>query len=173
MDTARARLVTALRQLDRHDRLRIYHPYTTAGEPIYVHAKIMVVDGRALRIGSANMNNRSMGLDTECDLLVEAGDKDRAAAAIHAIECGLIAEHLAVSPDAVADALAGDGSLIAAIEAMRGEGHSLRPYEVKDVDAVEAWLADNAVLDPEGPSDLFEMTAATGLFRGWLPRPRA
>ena len=36
-----------------------------------VHAKIMVIDDRLLRVGSSNLNNRSMGFDTECDLAVE------------------------------------------------------------------------------------------------------
>ena len=31
------------------------------GADIYVHAKIMIVDDRILRVGSANMNNRSLG----------------------------------------------------------------------------------------------------------------
>src|SRR5262245_58932634 len=35
-----------------------------------IHSKVMVVDDRFLRVGSANMNNRSMGADTECDLAV-------------------------------------------------------------------------------------------------------
>ena len=37
-----------------------------------IHSKVMVVDDRLLRVGSANMNNRSMGADTECDLAIEA-----------------------------------------------------------------------------------------------------
>ena len=37
-----------------------------------VHSKVMIVDDRLLRVGSANANNRSMGTDTECDLAVEA-----------------------------------------------------------------------------------------------------
>ncbi|MCE3544068.1 hypothetical protein LXJ56_28215, partial [Escherichia coli] len=56
MDTARARLVEALRRRDRHGRLRLYHPYTRGGAPIYCHAKITVVDDTQLRIGSANIN---------------------------------------------------------------------------------------------------------------------
>jgi phospholipase D1/2 len=45
---------------------------TAKGAPIYVHAKVLAIDGRLLRTGSANRNNRSMGLDTECDLAIEA-----------------------------------------------------------------------------------------------------
>ena len=37
-----------------------------------VHAKVMIVDDRSARVGSANLSNRSMGLDTECDLVLDA-----------------------------------------------------------------------------------------------------
>ncbi|MGL3109571.1 phospholipase D-like domain-containing protein [Bradyrhizobium sp. BR 1432] len=37
-----------------------------------VHSKLMIVDNRILRVGSANLNNRSMGADSECDLIFEA-----------------------------------------------------------------------------------------------------
>jgi phosphatidylserine/phosphatidylglycerophosphate/cardiolipin synthase-like enzyme len=163
MNTARARLVAALRQRDRHGRLRIYHPYTARGEPIYVHAKVMIVDGRTLRIGSANMNNRSMGLDTECDVAINAGDEG--GATICAIRDGLLAEHLDVTPKKMSAEIAKRGSIIAAIEALAGKGKTLRPYEVPDLSGIEAWLADNEVLDPEGPSDLFESAASGGLLR--------
>src|SRR5690606_31533616 len=45
---------------------------TEEGERIIVHAKMTVIDDRLMRIGSSNLNNRSMGLDTECDVSVEA-----------------------------------------------------------------------------------------------------
>ena len=72
MDTARARLYQALHRRDPKGRLRLYHPYTTKAVPIYVHAKIMVVDDHILRVGSSNFNNRSLGLDTECDVTINA-----------------------------------------------------------------------------------------------------
>jgi phosphatidylserine/phosphatidylglycerophosphate/cardiolipin synthase-like enzyme len=163
MDTARARLVAALKHRDPYDRFRIYHPFTKKGAPIYVHAKVMIVDGATLRIGSANMNNRSMGLDTECDITVDAGARGQAA--ILAIRNGLIAEHLGTSAERVAEEIAKGGSLIGAIEILRGKGRSLRPYEVPDLSTVEQWLADNEVLDPESPSEMFEALAHRGLFR--------
>ncbi|MDF0486586.1 phospholipase D-like domain-containing protein [Sphingomonas sp. H39-1-10] len=163
MDTARARLVVALKRRDAHARLRLYHPFTAKGAPIYVHAKVMIVDGRTLRIGSANMNIRSMGLDTECDVTINAGDEG--ADAIRAIRDGLIAEHLGLPVERVAAQIDAQGSLIGTIEALRGNGRSLRPYEVPDLSTVEAWLADNEVLDPESPSEMFELTAKRGLFR--------
>jgi phosphatidylserine/phosphatidylglycerophosphate/cardiolipin synthase-like enzyme len=163
MDTARARLFAALKQRDPSDRLRMYHPFTAQGEPIYVHAKVMIIDGRTLRIGSANLNNRSMGLDTECDIAIELDEED--AQAVRAIRDGLIAEHLGLATKRVAAQIDSRGSLIAIIEGLRGQGRTLRPYVIPQLSAVEAWLADNEVLDPESPSEMFEATTKRGLFR--------
>ncbi|MBE7183087.1 MAG: phospholipase [Methylobacterium mesophilicum] len=172
MDSARARLAEALRRRDRESRFRIYHPFNEGGQAIYVHAKILIVDDRILRIGSSNMNNRSMRLDTECDVTVDlnlSGDP-AAAKAVAAIRDDLLAEHLGTRPETVRAAIAQKNSLIAAIEALRGEGRSLRPYEVPDLSSVEEWLADNEVLDPEGPEEMFEPLAQRGLFRGVMGR---
>jgi len=179
MDSARARLYEALRRLDPHGRFRIYHPQTEGGQPIYVHAKIMVVDDRVLRVGSSNMNNRSLRLDTECDVVIDADAPGQPALheTIAAARNGLLAEHLGVAPEAVSARLAETGSLIATIEGLRGPGRSLVPYEIPDLSAVEAWLADHEVLDPEGPDEMFETIAKRGLFRRFSrlrpARPRA
>ena len=164
MDTARARLMTALQHRDAHGRLRMYHPYTDGGAAIYCHAKILIADDQIFRLGSSNMNNRSLRLDTECDLAIRAAD-DKTAGCIAAIRNGLIAEHLGVEQDQVTATIAETGSLIATIERLRGTGKTLRPYEVPDLTAVEAWLADNEILDPEGPEEMFESLEKRGLFR--------
>ncbi|QJU58838.1 phospholipase [Sphingomonas sp. AP4-R1] len=168
MDTARARLVAALRRHDRHGRFRIYHPYTADGAPIYVHAKVMIVDGRTLRIGSANMNNRSLGLDTECDVSIDPGGAG--ADTICEIRDDLIAEHLGVKAAVVTAEIARRGSLIGAIEALAKKsaakgGNTLRPYEIPELNEVEAWLAENEVLDAEGPGAMFEGMTNGGLLR--------
>jgi phospholipase D1/2 len=57
------------------DRVRFLYPSTRDGEQasaVMVHSKVMILDDRFLRVGSANLNNRSMGADTECDLAFEA-----------------------------------------------------------------------------------------------------
>ncbi len=164
MDTARARLMAALWARDPHMRLRLYHPVTTGGRDIYCHAKILIADDDVFRLGSSNMNNRSLRLDTECDLALQAPD-DAARATIARIRGGLIAEHLDVAPEEVGRVFAETGSLIATVEALRGSGKTLDPYEVPDVGAVTRWLADNEVLDPEGPDEMFESLAKRGLFR--------
>ncbi|KAI1691890.1 putative phospholipase D zeta 2-like [Ditylenchus destructor] len=51
MDTARARLIGALRQRTDMMGLRLYHPVTRNRAPIYVHAKILIVDDEILRVG--------------------------------------------------------------------------------------------------------------------------
>jgi len=174
MDTARARLIAALRQRDRYGRLRLYHPVTRNRTPIYVHAKILIVDDAILRVGSSNMNNRSMRLDTECDVTIDGaiGQNGDSADKIAAIHCDLVAEHLGVPPGTVAATLAKTGSLIATIEGLRFTGRkngrdrkrTLVPYEIPDLSQVEAWLADNEVLDPEQPEDVFELFNKAGLF---------
>lgn len=169
MDTARARLIEALRRRDHARRFRLYHPYTAGGAPIYAHAKIMIVDDRVLRLGSSNMNNRSLRLDTECDLAIEARGAEEAARIV-AIRDDLLAEHLGLPVERVSAAVAEKG-LIGAVEALRGDGRSLRPFEQPDLGAVETWLADNEVLDPEGPDEMFEALSARGLFRR-LRKPR-
>lgn len=176
MDTARARLFEAIRRRDPHGRFRIYHPFTAKGEAIYVHAKMLIVDDRSIRVGSSNMNNRSMRLDTECDVsidMAQAANRD-CGGVVTMLRNDLLAEHLGVPVATIAASLAQTGSLIATIEALRGTGKTLRPYETPDLTEVEAWLADNEVLDPEGPAEMFESTTKRGLFRAirWRRPPR-
>ena len=78
MDVLRGRILTVLREADVHDRLRVYYP-RLAVDPeltLMVHAKVMVIDGCFVRIGSSNLSNRSLGLDSECDLAI-AGEQGR------------------------------------------------------------------------------------------------
>ena len=66
---------------DTHRRLRLVYPAASRAQdvPTFVHSKVMIVDDELVRIGSANFSRRSMGVDTECDLAVDAGgDSPRA-----------------------------------------------------------------------------------------------
>lgn len=174
MDSARARLMQALFRRDHGGRLKMYHPVTAAGTPIYVHAKMTFVDDRQLRIGSANLNNRSMRLDSECDVIVDAADgaDEALTTAVTNLRDDLLAEHLGVPAADVTRTIAATGSLIAAIEQLRGSGRTLLPYDVPNLSEVEAWLADHEVLDPEGPDEMFEVLSARGLFRR-LRKPKS
>jgi phospholipase D1/2 len=161
MDSARALLLRVIRSADRFGRFRIYTPVAEKGTPIYVHAKIMVMDDRLLRVGSSNLNNRSLGFDSECDLSVEAcadrDDADDVAARITGVRNDLLAEHLHVSREDLAEALERfDGSLIATIEALRRDTGSLVPFEPEPLNDVEELvLAENDLLDPERPRSVY------------------
>ncbi|MFW2830657.1 phospholipase D-like domain-containing protein [Sphingomonas sp. ID0503] len=160
MGTARAELMRALAEIDVEKRFRIYTPVTPAGVPIYVHAKVMIVDDLVLQVGSANMNNRSMGLDSECDVAV-SGDEP----AIRALRERLMAEHLGVEPAEVARVMAETGSLIATVEALRGEGKTLVPFEPPALSGFARALGASELLDPESAEERFEPLSKRGLFR--------
>ena len=160
MGTARRLLLSTLLAADHAGRLRVYSPVTAGGTMIYVHAKVMVVDDRVLRLGSSNLNNRSMGLDTECDLALEAvpGHADEAAVrqGILDVRDGLVAEHLGVAVETLRRTLAESGSLIAAIETLRQRpGRTLQPASIALPTPAEAFIVENELLDPEHPNSLF------------------
>jgi phospholipase D1/2 len=154
MEVLRARLLRRLRAADRHGRLHVYYPDCEGfgKECINVHSKLMIMDDRLLRIGSANLANRSMGLDTECDLAIEAREP-RVREAILRFRDRLLAEHLGVRPEQVAEAVAATGSLVLAIESLRGEPHTLKPLRGEVPPEAEARLPPAAVIDPETPID--------------------
>jgi phospholipase D1/2 len=165
MGAARAELFHALARRDPHKRFRIYSPVTEGGTDIYVHAKIMIVDDVALRVGSANFNNRSMGLDSECDVTIDASGSADARRAVAAVRADLIAEHFGRDPEEVGALIAETDSLIAAIERLRGPGRTLIPFEPPEFNALERRIADSERLDPEGPDEIYEKRARPGLLR--------
>jgi len=177
MDGARVQLCQAIAERDHRQRFRIFIPCNAAGTPIYVHAKLMIVDDEVVRIGSANMNNRSMGLDSECDLFIDAArpGNGHAAAPIQRLRHTLLAEHLGMTRQQVADGLARHGAMIALIEAASKRGRHLEPFVLRPLSDAGKAVADNALLDPERPQELFEpFSTGRGLFRrgGLLRRPR-
>jgi phosphatidylserine/phosphatidylglycerophosphate/cardiolipin synthase-like enzyme len=177
MDGARVQLLHAIGARDRRNRFRIYIPFAALGTPIYVHAKIMIVDDMILRIGSANMNNRSMGLDTECDVFIDAErpGNGHAVPAISRVRHRLLAEHCGIDCDKVASLLEQHGSMSAMIDALEMPGKRLAPFVLRPLTGAEKAVADNALLDPERPGELFEpIGKRRGLFKrgGILRRPR-
>jgi uncharacterized membrane protein YdjX (TVP38/TMEM64 family) len=182
MGALRARLVERLRRSDREDRLRIYSPLLPEGaeERLTVHSKVMVVDDRLLRVGSANLANRSMGLDSECDLAIERGEDGPSGASITRLRDRLLGEHLGVEPGTVAHATEEHGSLIAAIESLRqpGGARTLEPLEASTDEPVAAAsvVTEGTLLDPERPIEMEEFVgrvlpetlATPGGRRSWL-----
>ena len=176
MDGARVRLLHAVAESDHAGRFRIYVPLTSGGTPIYVHSKLMIVDDEIVRVGSANMNNRSMGLDSEADVFIDAArpGNGHAGPAIARLRLRLLAEHCGITETRLAALLAKHGSMAAAIDAAQNSGKRLVPFVLRPLTDAEKAVADNALLDPERPEELFEpIGRRRGLFRrgGILRRP--
>lgn len=135
------------------DRVRLLYPFVADGgeeQPILVHAKVMIVDDRLLRVGSANLNNRSMGTDTECDLAIEATQSSERNA-IASVRNRLLAEHLGVSEGTVAETLASTGSLLRTVDRLGGSDRGLRAIDDRlDVEDTVAETV-SGLADPAEP----------------------
>ncbi|MEB4210042.1 phospholipase D-like domain-containing protein [Mycobacterium sp. 94-17] len=153
MDSARHRLIQLLWEADDHDRLGVYWPVTDGGTPIYVHSKVLVVDDRLLRIGSSNFNNRSMGFDSECDVAIEAQPADAEHGPLRheiaTLRNELVAEHLGVPVVDLEGAIVEHRSVLKAVEALRGDGKTLRPFTERTVADEAGPLAENDLMDPD------------------------
>jgi phosphatidylserine/phosphatidylglycerophosphate/cardiolipin synthase-like enzyme/uncharacterized membrane protein YdjX (TVP38/TMEM64 family) len=165
MGAGRVRFVRRLEQAGVIDRFRLYYPVVVEGgeeTPVMVHAKVTTVDDAFLMIGSANLNNRSMGTDTECNLVIEASTAAHTGA-IAELRDRLLAEHLGASPEAVKASFAEQPSPFDALDRLLGNGRRLAVVEDH-----ARWDDDLAhtlreVADPERPiepedliGDMFE-----------------
>ena len=161
MAALRTMLLRKLRDADRYGRFHAWYP-ETPGEPgCNVHSKLMIVDDEWLRVGSANFANRSMGLDTECDLVLEARGNSATRTAIASVRNALLCEHLGVAKTDVQNAFAVTGSLGATISSLAmTDGRSLRPFERLDEPSPAIVALANGVTDPGGP--LFMQELITG-----------
>lgn len=104
---AQAQIISTLRKVaeETGHQLGIYYtlPACEAEErperATYIHSKLMIVDDRLLTVGSANLTNRSMSVDTELNVTVEGdGDADELARSIRAVRAALLAEHAGGPP---------------------------------------------------------------------------
>jgi phosphatidylserine/phosphatidylglycerophosphate/cardiolipin synthase-like enzyme len=161
MGNNRDRLLRRLAAADRWGRLRVYHPTVfdgTGQAEVKVHAKLVVIDDRLLRIGSSNLNNRSMAVDTECDVAFEATTPEHRAAIRH-LRNRLIAEQLHQPIATVAAAFRQTRSLISVIELLNGVGY-LRPLEPEP--GPSAPMPGTLVLDPTAPLSLDRLWCELG-----------
>ncbi|MEX2495839.1 MAG: VTT domain-containing protein [Woeseia sp.] len=154
MGAGQQRIMRQLLTQDFSSRVRFLYPSVGSGKPvpILVHAKLMIVDDVLIRVGSSNLNNRSMGVDTECDLVATA-ETEKQREGIRSVLHRLLSEHLGVKAGEVADQLKATGSIIQVTESLGGRpGHERRlsPLKVKGGHgALEETLI--LVADPEEP----------------------
>lgn len=159
--------IEALRSLRRTapDRVGVFDLEHEDGRPIYIHAKICVVDDQWFTIGSDNFNRRSWTSDSELTCaVVDASTGDGSLA--RDLRLQLWAEHLATTPDD--NALLGSGKDLLAM--WRGRARALddwhedgepgarpagriRRHEPEPVSALQRlWARPAAALavDPDG-----------------------
>jgi phosphatidylserine/phosphatidylglycerophosphate/cardiolipin synthase-like enzyme len=168
MSPARERLITTIHAADKHDRFHIYAPLTRDGDDIYVHSKILIADDQVIRVGSANMNNRSMGLDSECDLTIDTVQRgnEECGKAIASLMVDLLAEHLGREVSEVRSQLDRTSSIHQTIEHFSQGGRRLIPLPLRKFSAVEQGIAEKELLDPEASGEDFEAMGRPGLLRG-------
>jgi len=155
MSVLRTRLVRQLRAADRHGHFHAYCPHVAGlaeGTCVDLHSKVTIVDDEWLRIGSSNISNRSMGVDTECDVTIEAQGNELVQHVIHAFRDRLLAEHAGASIEETAAAIARTGTIAGAIQALGSDARRLEPLEAPEVP--ESKLEFAAIGDPEQPVSL-------------------
>ena len=154
MDALRSRSIQALGDADRNGRLGMYYAYQEGLEgddTIKIHSKLMIIDDRFVRIGSSNLNNRSMGFDTECDLALEVDRGADKIEAVRQLRNRLLGEHLGVAAADVAQAVRRTDSLLQAIKELRGNSRSLEKLEGRFPATAGFVVEEQELFDPERP----------------------
>jgi len=153
MGTARQLFMQRFDDAGVADRIRFVYPVVpaTGGDcPVKVHAKLMIVDDRLLHVGSSNLNNRSMGTDSECDLAIEARSSE-GRARIGRLCSDLLAEHAGMSHSEI-DALVEEaGGLIAAVERLEDRERGFRRLPREELESSEVLMLIERIADPEKP----------------------
>jgi len=96
---------------------------------VYIHSKMMIVDDRRLTVGSANLNNRSMTLDSEINIAWNADDDESDVAhAIRTLRDRLLREHCALE---LADWYFDPRGLVGRLDALARAGRGrLREHDI-------------------------------------------
>jgi phosphatidylserine/phosphatidylglycerophosphate/cardiolipin synthase-like enzyme len=144
-------VIRRLQLADVFGRFRAYSPHTPAGKPIIVHAKVTIADDQLLRIGSANLNNRSGGLDTEIEVAIEARNETDSAAII-GLRNRLLGHYFGRTGADVATAIERRGGLIAAIDQLNARGR-FTPIKALKIGPAATFIAAYHLGDPTGVGD--------------------
>jgi phosphatidylserine/phosphatidylglycerophosphate/cardiolipin synthase-like enzyme/uncharacterized membrane protein YdjX (TVP38/TMEM64 family) len=138
------------------ERLRILHPTTEQPQfdaaAIMVHSKVMIVDDGFLRVGSANLNNRSLGADSECDLAFEA-TCDEHETFVRGVRHRLIGHFLGLEAREIAS---NEQDLLGFIDRHRSSaaGKKLVPIEEENISTRAMTEFVQPIADPRRPLEL-------------------
>lgn len=161
----RVRILDDLRELAQTTghRLGVYYSAVKTADDrelqVFIHSKVLLVDDRFLTVGSANLSNRSLGLDSELNVAWEARTSADAKlmGAIRRVRVSLLAEHCGLRHSAAARrGLRRTQGLVDWLDRIADEGvsrlHRLTPEVIL---AEREWLDQLArwgfSLDPERP----------------------
>lgn len=161
MDTARAEVLFRLESADCKNRFYAFSPNTRHGKRIIVHAKVTIVDDQILRIGSTNLNNRSLGFDTECDVAI-APDDAAGLEAIRRFRHRTISHFIGITGDEFAAAEAVMGSTGAAIQ--KFDSGRMNTLGAVPPSLIQRTIAEFQLGDP---------TSTRDAFRPWKRRNRS
>jgi len=160
MGVLRSRLHAQLGSINGAGRYRLMCPHVPGSSEhcLNVHSKVLVMDGRLLMIGSANLSNRSMTCDTECGLCLEISgtseERSRIRDAILLMQARLLAEHLGHPMDKVLklfNSRTNGGRFFHRIDALNtGERH-LMAFDPTARPELDAMIPRHALFDPERP----------------------
>lgn len=154
----RWRVIERLRRADSSGRLRIVYPMASVENDVtlYVHSKFMIVDDAFIRVGSANISQRSFRIDSELDIAAISEDHET----LRRLLCELLAEHTTLPVDRVQDALR--DSIVKGLDALMLEGESSDRRLVTLGNAPQAawrkFAHDGDILfDPDRPRSLAQI----------------
>lgn len=169
MDGARIVLARQLAKSDPGGRFHVLVPVTQGGSDIYVHSKLAIMDDSVIRVGSANLNSRSMALDSECDVIIDCNlaQNARCAPQVLLLRQRLLAEHLGVTLETLIECEEETGSLWETIQQLQTDGRSLRKLELVEPGVLDSFIAENKLLDPAAPDQFFEPFARMTLHGEW------
>lgn len=156
MDVLRVRLLRELKKADVHDRLKVYYPDGDGLQdtPINVHAKVMIVDDTFVTVGSANLNNRSMALDKECNIAIDS-EAEHVRDGIAGFRDRLFAETLGCSPSEINEVYNREQSLLKTIDSLNdSEKRFLHELPLDLPKKVDEHVPDINIVDPEHPIEM-------------------
>jgi len=113
---------------------------------------VAIIDERLVRVGSANLNNRSAGFDTECDLAIEATSRSEAAA-IARFRARLLG-HFAHAPEGEVELMIAELGLAGATDALaRASNGRLVRMQTLPMGPLASLVAAYHLGDPTDASD--------------------
>jgi len=123
--------------------------------PTFIHSKLLIVDDRLLLVGSANLTNRSLMLDSELGLAFEASEPgDALSEGIARLRAELLAEHAGVEPDS--DYFASEGLIPRLDRLLPGCRLIARSLDAELAGAAPV-LRLEKLFDPQKPLDEVEL----------------